>query len=466
MGVRKKEVGLIVGLIILIVLAIFFGRYVGYAIQTTFSQVSIDEGIKVYVDEFDGSTYDFLRTNDSSLEVIENMTLEVESYGKIVFGETINLTEDAVGNVIDLDSGVEISDNSIDVNTTALSSLEKSATIYLYGSTFSDPRVLRDGEVCSDLICSEVSYSGGIFVFTITQLDSFVYSSGETPVVPSVVPSGGSSGGGGGGVTVRKSEFILDNDLIKISIKQGESQRKVIEIFNTGDTDLNFELELEGINKFIVISEDSFTLESKKVKAINVDIFAKENEVPDAYVGRIFVKGDGTIKVINVIIEVKDLRPLFDIRTEVVDKRLGIGKIVEGNIDIINMGDLQNFDVLVYYSIKNFNNEILLFREESLAIGRELNIVRQFEITDNFPFDDYVFYSRVSYEDISAASVDTFSVEKPVLDKLRGFIYFREILIALLLLLIIVILVMGYLIYRKLSIWSFFRRQQEKFNTK
>ncbi|MBU3912491.1 MAG: hypothetical protein KKE50_00200 [Nanoarchaeota archaeon] len=49
-------------------------------------------GIKVYSNEFDGFTTDFLRMSDVELGSIEDITLENSNYGKIVFSQAVNLT--------------------------------------------------------------------------------------------------------------------------------------------------------------------------------------------------------------------------------------------------------------------------------------------------------------------------------------------------------------------------------------
>jgi len=82
--------------------------------------------------------------------------------------------------------------------------LNKSATITLYGLSLTDPKVEHDPELdgtfvdCSSDICTEVSYSGGNFTFTVTGFSS--YRAIETPLdLGGAVPSGGGGGGGGGG---------------------------------------------------------------------------------------------------------------------------------------------------------------------------------------------------------------------------------------------------------------------------
>ena len=94
---------------------------------------------------------------------------------------------------LDLNSYINISQNRIRVDSSAAPSLNKSAVLQLVGLTFSNPRILRDGSVCPGSICTKIAYSGGRFVFSVSQWST--YSSEETPVEAEPASNGGSSGG-------------------------------------------------------------------------------------------------------------------------------------------------------------------------------------------------------------------------------------------------------------------------------
>ncbi|MBN2420963.1 hypothetical protein JXB27_01650 [Candidatus Woesearchaeota archaeon] len=131
--------------------------------------------------EFSGDTTNLTQVNLSN---IANFTLEETTYGKITFLENVNLS-----GAINVDDFVNVSYNRTEVNSSGLPTLNTSARVTLYGLPFTNPRPMKDGEVCSD--CTEISYAGGIFVFEVTSFS--VYSAGETPVT-----SGGGGGGGSG----------------------------------------------------------------------------------------------------------------------------------------------------------------------------------------------------------------------------------------------------------------------------
>jgi hypothetical protein len=314
------------------------------------------------------------------------------------------------------------------------------------------------------LVFLEVSYVGRVVEEGISS--SVTVVGDDDPIEPVEPPV--SSGGGGGVSLSPKEKFIIDKDLIKVLVKQGESERTTLEIMNFGEAGLNIELDEDPIlSRLMIMSEREFFLGPGQVKIINIDIFARENEIADAYTGRIIIRSGKLEGIVNVIIEVEEKNPLFDIKVKVDRKQLNRGEIIGGNISVINMGDLRGFDVMLYYSIKNFRDEVFFFREESIAIDERFNVVRNFEIPMDAPFDDYVFYSRVNFENISAASVDSFEVKEPMLERpmfetWMESKYFMWIVILLLILILLAIAVVGYVLYRRLSFWGFVRRKNEE----
>ena len=171
-----------------------------------------------------------------------------------------------------------------------------------------------------------------------------------------------------------------------------------------------------------------------KKKIINLDISVREDELPDVYAGRLIVKSGEITRTVDIFIEVKEKRPLFDIKTEVIEKKLISGSDVEARITVFNLGDLRPIDITLYYAIKDFGNNIITFRRESLAIDDELKVTRSFEIPKNLPIGNYIFYSNVSYEGITAASSDSFeivTVFKKILLILRVFFIYTAILVVI-----------------------------------
>ena len=246
------------------------------------------------------------------------------------------------------------------------------------------------------------------------------------------------SGGGGGGGVSKIKNFTLDKDLIKVTLKQGESRRETLTIRN-GEigSRINLRVDSEDLKKYMIINEESFFLAAGKSKTVNVDFFVGEDEIPETYLGRITVISEDLTKAVNVILEIKEKHALFDILTKVQNAFASPGQKINANIKLINVGDLRGVDVKLYYAIKDFNNSVITFKEETLAINQEIDIVRGLKLPEDIPLGKYVFYSSITYGgNLIASSSDVFDVVTP------QELIMRNLMIAFLIVMFLVIVVM------------------------
>jgi hypothetical protein len=101
---------------------------------------------------------------------IKNLVLERVEYGRISFNQDINLL-----GVDNIDKYVSISHNRIEVDTSYLSQLNKSATLTLVNLTFVNPIILKDGEPCAD--CTISSYNGTL-IFNVQHFSAYSAAEG------------------------------------------------------------------------------------------------------------------------------------------------------------------------------------------------------------------------------------------------------------------------------------------------
>ena len=128
---------------------------------------SVTRAISVILyNSFDGNSTDLSNINMSS---IPNLTLS-KTAGKIIFPGLTNLSSG-----VDLDSNVIISQNTISINSLALPSLNKSATLYLYDIPYNYPFIWKDGVPCFG--CSIVSVSSGTLVFNVPGFSNYEITS-------------------------------------------------------------------------------------------------------------------------------------------------------------------------------------------------------------------------------------------------------------------------------------------------
>jgi hypothetical protein len=150
----------------------------------------------IELNSFDGDT-----TNISGLIAtnVTNLTIEKSSFGKIVFNSSLNLSNG--GNYT---FAINISSNFVEINSSYVPQLNSSAQITLNGLSFVNPRILKNGVICSSNECHKESYSNGTLIFSVTGFSN--YSAEETPIVSEIL-SENSKGGGGGSVPIVKIQL-------------------------------------------------------------------------------------------------------------------------------------------------------------------------------------------------------------------------------------------------------------------
>ncbi len=227
----------------------------------------------VVMEGFSGGTTDFTKVDLSN---VQNLTFENMTSGKIRFAE--NVTLEGIANINDY---VKISDNRIEINSSALPALNKTATLFIYNLTYANPRIIRDGVVCPSETCAIISYVNGTLSFNVTRFS--VYSSEETPPGSSGSPDGSSNtggGGGGGGGRVIVSNTTNKTKEKEVSEKQlpsGEKESKVInQQKNTTIEEENSDAKINGTGtpNLITGSVVADVEESGKIKISYILILA------------------------------------------------------------------------------------------------------------------------------------------------------------------------------------------------
>jgi len=368
---------------------------------------------RVYYSEYansnKGGSTNFNISSYENMQNLSGIVLENTNYGKIEFNTAINLIEDhnPDDNELDLDSYTEISSNRIEINSTALPNFNKSATLYLYNLTFSNPRILRDGSVCPSTICTEQGYSSetGTLIFNVTHFT--IYSAEETPT--GVVIKGGGGGGGGG-----KKDFSIDKETISVTLKQGGTEKDFFIIKNTGNKELDFTIQTENIEEFLKISESDFSLNAGESKTIVLDFLSRAEVIPNLYLGKLIIKGDGIEKEILVSVEVESRSPIFDVKIEIPKRFLYLmpGEELISNIKIFNLERETTTDVFVEYIIKDEEENEILCETETIFVETQTSFTKSFEIPRNIKSGPYIFYVRTSYNGEIASSTAWFNIGK------------------------------------------------------
>jgi hypothetical protein len=413
----------------------------------TGTNVMVSPEIIVIYTKFSGNTTDFSSMNFTDMQSIENMALEILIYGKMIFSETVNLTACRDEEwVVNLNEYVSITTNSVGINLAGLPCMNKPATIYLYQINFTTPEILMDGSPCPSNICNIINYTRGVLLaFTVTNF-------ARTYSVREMIPAGPI----GPGPVVPVSpvyNFTVDKKFFKVSLKQGESLLDSFTINNTGTWILRFSIDVNNLKEYVVLSEDLFYLEPGESKTISVAFTTSEYEKPDVYPGRFIIDADSLRKIILVVMEVRERRPLFDILVSTTEtpQRVYLGEEIEAEILMYNFGDLKPVDVSLYYSLRDFDGNDILYAEESFAVQEQKEVKRKIRIPEDLEPGYYLFYSRLTYGNESVSSSAIVLVQ----GREERFYFEPWMIIGILVIIIIVILASFFIQMRKYRrIWS------------
>ncbi|HII68933.1 TPA: S8 family serine peptidase [Candidatus Woesearchaeota archaeon] len=225
---------------------------------------------------------DFAKVHD--LFNVSRMSLGIRDRGRVEFIENVsvlhyNALVDASNryhDYLDLDA-IIIEHNRIRIDTSIaslhLDLLNKPANVTFYNLAFSNPRILRDGSVCSD--CVILNYKDGNLTFSVPGWSEYV--SEETPVPVESGSSSSSSGGGGGGGG--------GGGAASTSVSAGADSPAIVAVGKTrveANALATLEIDHPGIaiTKLILRArEQPLVLFTLKVEAIQ----SAANPLPDAY---------------------------------------------------------------------------------------------------------------------------------------------------------------------------------------
>jgi len=394
-------------------------NYLNDSESVTFN-VDIGLGYTVIYTNFTGETTDFNSLTKAQQANISDVILHDPNSGKIKFLENISITSE-----VNLDENVNISQNNITLYSDNIPNFNKPARLYLYNLTFSDPKILRNGEDCSTAICSENSYIDGTLDFNVTGFTE--YSAAEIVVPGTQSPSGG--GGGGGGGTLEEVDSIrLDKYEIKFNLEKDSFADEFLKIKNNENKKIKLSLKISPALDFVTIeSLNEYILELAPYDEEYIKFTASSFGIDeDIYVSKLIIEGfDGTNykKIIPFIVEVvsKGLS-LLDVESSIIK---GYENVEQGGellslISLFNLGVEDSIEANLEYKIIDLNGVTLFTESETIIVETQFEEVKKFMLSQELEPGTYVLAVKVTYSDgekdrISATSSVFGIVRKPIL---------------------------------------------------
>jgi hypothetical protein len=197
----------------------------------------------------------------------------------------------------------------------------------------------------------------------------------------------------------RLKEILLSPQNIKVSLKQGQTSTRELTIENTGNRNMELNLEVSGLNDQLRLSETEINLEPGMSKTIKIDFIIREDASPELYIGKITAKAKGFEDEVLVAIDASSKGALFDIKTEILDGRIiSPGGKILASVQIFNLGDVGEVDVVVYYSIKDtITGQIYDLDHETVAVSTQTSLLKTINVPKELTRGVYLLNVKAVY---------------------------------------------------------------------
>ncbi len=376
----------------LILIALFISFSSAVSLDTS-SSITIDPGIQVLEGELDGNTTDFLYLNDSQLEDIKDLRLEIYDFGKIKFIQNINLVQDSIDNIIYLGGSITISHNFISINISALSSLNNPAIITFKNLSFNNPQPYKNNVICSNCIVIsnlnnelEVSVEDFNGVYTIREaLESTLTEDN----------SGGGSSTSTNQDLIEEAFSLILSDPLNFVGYPGDEFNKTILIKNNQEKDLTVELELIGFQNYCYIDSSYYTLNSDETKSLTLKFKIPENAKEEVLIGRIKIKGQNTdlTYIVTIILNVQERTPLFNVELEVPSKDIvDLEKITTIITIVKELESIGLLEGMLSISLLDNQGNVIFSTKEGVSSLGDIVLERDFDLMEELKDGDYYFY--------------------------------------------------------------------------
>jgi len=232
-----------------------------------------------------------------------------------------------------------------------------------------------------------------------------------------------------------KKNFDVDNALLKLVIKEGESASKTLKIISHEDAD--FRIEKNGL-EFIDIDDLDFFV--KKGEEINIDVLFNNNDLEaGVYFGELVIVGKNSV-VVPVIMEIESKDILFDgninIPLDYVNTYSGENTAIENKL--FNLENIGLKNVEVSYLLENSVGKVVFSDEENIAIESQVLNTKVISIPEDSEEGNYLFTSIVRYKNSVGTSSYLFRISNKPSNYLEDNFFMWIVIVLLIVLLFFV----------------------------
>jgi len=258
----------------------------------------------------------------------------------------------------------------------------------------------------------------------------------------------GAAGGGGGFILLKEEkDYTVSKSSIKLKLTLGESAEETLVIKNTGKIALSVSLNVEGIDKYLSLSDNVVEIGVDEDVEVTLDFLARN---VGGFVGQIITLSENIRKSIPIILEIISELVLFDAKLDIPFAEVEPGGVLKTQITLLNVGAPEKVDVFAAYFIKDLSGNIIYEETETFAVEKQISYPKFFKIHESTVPGSYVAVVEIRYADSFAVSSQLFRVVEK-----KGFIQkeiFLKNTIMILFIVSIIIIVVAFLIHKLGSI--------------
>jgi len=210
-----------------------------------------------------------------------------------------------------------------------------------------------------------------------------------------------------------KPEIDVDQVLLKVLVRSGESIERQLRITNTGDNPQKISMSIAGLGDMAAIDWSSLSLNTinpRQSKIVNIKLSSliaqdKVRQKPGIYSGKLAVKSDTGALEIPIIIEVETPKVLLGINLnpQGYDRKVVQGSDVNFEVHLINLENKESGNVVIEYFVKGLDGKQISGQSESVVVKTQASFSKSISLPRGIPSGSYMFGATATLENSTAS---------------------------------------------------------------
>ena len=292
-----------------------------------------------------------------------------------------------------------------------------------------------------------------------TEIQTFTvreYEEGDGGTIEVEYDGDGENAGGGAGTlenpivdailqNQEATDFKVDVNNLKVSLRQGDTTTKVITITNTGTQGLEFKAAIAGLTRFATVGSGTFYLAPQESKKLVLDFRVSTSTIPDQYFGTLKIQAKDKSEEVPIVLEVRAFESEIELTVVVPEKSKNIraAETAMASIKLSSIRDMTEMPITIYYAVMDFSGNVINTSTKEVQLFASLEETLDLFIPRDTPDGEYLFYVRATGKGVVDIGSDTLFIGArfKIMKFLGNFLY---LIIFLILIAILIILYLNH----------------------